>query len=136
MMRSEGVRQSDRVQLRVALEASWDNPAGETVAQSVETLLVSRNGAVLKLAEKLEAGHLLNVRRYVADDEWKTARAVVMAEIDRDASGFLYAVALREPRSDFWDIDFPSPAQAEEALARLLMECSFCERREVVYLNE
>jgi hypothetical protein len=26
--------------------------------------------------------------------------------------------------------------QGEEALARLLMECSFCQRREVVYLNE
>jgi len=25
--------------------------------------------------------------------------------------------------------------QGEEALARLLMECSFCQRREVVYLN-
>src|SRR5262249_51439853 len=37
---------------------------------------------------------------------------------------------------DFWDIDFPAPHKAEEALARLLMECSFCQRREVVYLNE
>jgi hypothetical protein len=37
---------------------------------------------------------------------------------------------------DFWDIDFPPPHKGEEALARLLMECSFCQRREVVYLNE
>ena len=41
-----------------------------------------------------------------------------------------------EPRCDFWDIDFPVPHKSEEALARLLMECSFCARREVVYLNE
>src|SRR5262249_50249555 len=41
-----------------------------------------------------------------------------------------------EPRVDFWDIDFPAPHKGEEALARLLMECSFCQRREVVYLNE
>jgi PilZ domain len=136
MMRHEGVRQSDRVQLRVTLEVSWDNPAGETVAQSVETLLVSKNGAVLKLAEKLDPGHLLTLRRCIADHDSRTARAMVVAEIDRDAGGFLYAIALREPRSDFWDIDFPSPGQADEALARLLMECSFCERREVVYLNE
>src|SRR5262249_42104617 len=34
------------------------------------------------------------------------------------------------------DIDFPAPGKGEEALARLLMECSFCQRREVVYLNE
>ena len=41
-----------------------------------------------------------------------------------------------EPRADFWDIEFPAMHKAEEALARLLMECSFCQRREVVYLNE
>lgn len=136
MTRNEGTRQSDRVQLRVPVEASWSSPSGDTVAQTVETLLVSKNGAVFKLAEKLETGQPLNLRRYVSDHDWKTARAIVVAEIDRDQSGFLYAVALREPRSDFWDIDFPPPAQAEEALARLLMECSFCQRREVVYLNE
>lgn len=136
MTRGYEVRQSDRVQLRVPVEASWNDGTGQTVAQTVETLLVSKNGAVLKLAEKLQTGQPLNLRRYVSDREWKAARAIVVAEIDRDASGFLYAVAMREPRPDFWDIDFPSPAQAEEALARLLMECSFCQRREVVYLNE
>ena len=50
--------------------------------------------------------------------------------------GFLYAIHLLEPRTDFWDIDFPAPHKSEEALARLLMECGFCQRREVVYLNE
>src|SRR5262249_1488789 len=50
--------------------------------------------------------------------------------------GFLYAIHILDARADFWDIDFPAPYKAEEALARLLMECSFCQRREVVYLNE
>jgi hypothetical protein len=136
MPQNEGTRQSDRVALRVPVEASWNDAGGQTVAQAVETLLVSKNGAVLKLAEKLGTGQELNLRRYVSDRDWKTARAVIVAEIDRDPSGFLYAVAMRDPRPDFWDIEFPSPAQAEDALARLLMECGFCQRREVVYLNE
>ena len=59
-----------------------------------------------------------------------------MAEIDHEAEGFLYAVAILELRADFWEIEFPTLQQGEEALARLLMECSFCQRREVVYLNE
>jgi len=59
-----------------------------------------------------------------------------VAEIDHEAEGFLYAVAILELRADFWEIEFPALQQAEEALARLLMECSFCQRREVVYLNE
>lgn len=129
-------RQSDRISLQVAVEASWTDTQGQAVSQTVETFLVSRNGAVLKLAEKLSMGQEVVLRRSVSDREWKTVHAHIVAEIDRDPSGFFYAIALREPRPDFWDIDFPSPAQAEDALARMLMECSFCQKREVVYLNE
>ena len=60
----------------------------------------------------------------------------MVAEIDREPEGILYALHILEPRADFWDIEFPTPRKAEEALARMLMECSFCQRREVVYLNE
>ena len=133
---SDGLRQSDRVSFRMPVEASWATAAGATFTQTAETLLVSRNGGVLRVSERLDAGQELHLRRHLEGDHWKRARARVVAEIDQDPNGFLYAIHLLEPRADFWDIDFPSPHKAEEALARLLMECSFCQRREVVYLNE
>jgi hypothetical protein len=134
---SDGLRQSDRVSFRMPVEASWVTPAGHTLTETAETLLVSRNGGVLRLTEKLSMGQDLHLRRNLEGDNWKTARARVVAEIDQDPpNNFLYAIHLLEPRSDFWDIDFPAPHKADEALARLLMECSFCQRREVVYLNE
>jgi hypothetical protein len=135
-MRSEGLRQSDRVSFRMPVEASWFNSSGAEVRLPAETLLVSRNGGVLRLTEKLFPGQELTLRRQRDADNWKIARARIMAEIDHEPEGFLYAVAMLEHRSDFWDIDFPAPQQGQEALARLLMECSFCQRREVVYLNE
>ncbi len=135
-MRAEGIRQSDRVSLRLPVEASWHDSVGQVVTQIAETLLISRNGGVLRLVEKLGAGQPLTLRRQTNEKDWKTARARVVAEIDHDPGGFLYAVAIEGHHDNFWEIDFPSPAQAEEALARLLMECSFCQRREVVYLNE
>jgi hypothetical protein len=119
------------------VEASWATPDGATLTQTAETLLVSRNGGVLRLTERLSIGQELHLRRGIEGDHWKDARARVVAEIDQDPpNNFLYAIHLLDPRSDFWDIDFPSPHKSEEALARLLMECSFCQRREVVYLNE
>ena len=133
---SDGLRQSDRISLRMPVEAAWATAAGTTFTQTVETLLVSRNGGVLRFAEKLETGQELHLRRHIEGEQWKNARARVVAEIDQDKSGFLYAVHILDSRCDFWDIDFPSLHKAEEALARLLMECSFCQRREVVYLNE
>jgi len=119
------------------VEASWVSLDGRTLTQTAETMLVSRNGGVLRLTEKLSTGQELHLRRHLDGDIWKNARARVVTEIDQDPPNhFLYAIHLVDPRSDFWDIDFPSPHKSEEALARLLMECSFCQRREVVYLNE
>src|SRR6202022_1645442 len=135
LMRTEGLRKSDRVSLRMPLEASWFS-GGVAVSQAAQTLLVSRNGGVLRLAEQMPPGQEITLRRQQEGEFWKTARARILAEFDRDSDGFLYAFVLMEPRDDFWGIDFPAPYTAEEALARLLMECSFCQRREVVYLNE
>jgi hypothetical protein len=135
-MESDGLRQSDRVSFRMPVEASWVSSAGTPVTQTAETLLVSRNGGVLRLTEKIPTGQELHLRRHQEGDHWKSTRARVVAEIDQEPGGFLYAIHILDLRSDFWGIDFPSPHKAEEALARLLMECSFCQRREVVYLDE
>jgi len=135
-MIAEGIRQSDRVTLHLQVDASWCSSSGVTTRQSAQTLLVSRNGGVIRLQEKLFPNQEVTLHRKLEGDQTKTARARIVAEIDREPEGFIYAIAILDPRADFWDIDFPAPHKAEEAFARLLMECSFCQRREVVYLNE
>lgn len=135
-VRSEAMRQSDRVTLRMPLEASWVDGAGMVHRLNAQTLLVSRNGGVLRLQDAFTVGQELTLRRPLEGDGIKTVRARIVAEIDREPEGFLYAIHILEPRADFWDIEFPAPHKADEALARLLMECSFCRRREVIYLNE
>ena len=129
------LRQSDRVTFRMPVEASWLDSGGVVRKQAARTLLVSRNGGVLCLQELLAAGQEITLRRPTEGDGSKTVRARVVAEIDREPEGFLYAVHILE-RADFWDIEFPALHKAQEALARLLMECSFCQRREVLYLSE
>jgi hypothetical protein len=121
------------------LEASWTDTSGVVRRFIAQSLLVSRNGGVLRIDEKFFPGQEITLKRPLnADgDTIKSARARIVAEIDREPEGFLYAVHILEPRADFWDIEFPSPHLiGQESLARLLMECSFCQRREVVYLNE
>ena len=134
--RTESIRQSDRVSFRMLLEASWLDSSGMVRKVPAQSLLVSRNGGVLLLPEKFSASQEISLKRQLEGDEVKTARARVVAEIDRDSDGFMYAIHLLEACPDFWDIQFPAPREGEEALARLLMECSFCQRREVAYLNE
>jgi hypothetical protein len=134
--RTESVRQSDRVAFRMPVEASWFGSGGVLGKQMAQTLLVSRNGGVIRIAEKLLQGQELTLKRQLDGDQIKSVRARIVAEIDQQPEGFLYAIHFLDLRSDFWDIEFPSPAKPNEALARMLMECSFCQRREVVYLNE
>ena len=134
--RTEAMRQSDRIAFRMPVEASWFGSGGVAVKQIAQTLLVSRNGGVIRLQEKLLQNQELTLKRSLEGDLSKTARARIVAEIDKEPEGFLYAIHLLDPGSDFWDIEFPTLAKADEALARMLMECSFCQRREVVYLNE
>ncbi len=133
---SDGLRQSDRVSFRLPVEVSWTSGDGSVANQTAETMLVSRNGGVLRLRAKLLTGQEVQLRRQTEGDFWKATRARIVTEIDQESGAWLYAIHLAEPRSDFWDIDFPAPNKGEEALARLLMECSFCQRREVAYLNE
>jgi PilZ domain len=135
-MSTEGIRQSDRITLLMQVEASWLGSSGTEIRERAQTLLISRNGGVIRLKEKLFQGQELTLHRKHDGDQSKTARARIVAEIDREPEGFIYAIAMVDRRVDFWDIDFPAMHKAEEALARMLMECSFCERREVVYLNE
>jgi hypothetical protein len=134
---SVGLRQSDRVGLRMPVEVSWATSTGVAVKHIAETLLVSRNGGVVRLDDKLPTGQEPQLRRSLDGDQWKSARARVVAEIDQEPPHhFIYAIQLLDPDSDFWNIACPSPQAAEEVLARLLMECSFCQSREVVYMNE
>src|SRR3984893_15776280 len=92
-MRPEGLRQSDRISFRMPVEASWFAAGGVAVKETAQTLLVSRNGAVLWLAEKVLPGQELTLRRHKGD-AWKTARARVLAEFDREAGAFLYAFVI------------------------------------------
>ncbi len=134
--RTEAIRQSDRVAFRMPIEAAWYAQGGVLEKHSAQTMLISRNGGVIRLQERLQQNQEITLKRQLEGDLTKTARARVVAEIDHEPEGFLYAIHLLEARSDFWDIEFPTFHKADESIARMLMECSFCQRREVVYLNE
>jgi hypothetical protein len=91
---------------------------------------------VLLLKTKLTAGQELLLRRKDRSNQLRAGRAQVVAEIDKNGDGFVYAVSLEDPAINLWDIEFPPLGESEETLARMLVECSFCQRREVAYLNE
>src|SRR5260370_6846872 len=95
---SDGLRQSDRVRFRMPVEASWVSPAGHALTQNVETLLVSRNGGVFRLTEKLSMGQELHLPPNLHADNWKKTPPPLVAQTDQDPPSPLpYPLPLLHP---------------------------------------
>jgi hypothetical protein len=60
----------------------------------------------------------------------------VVGQFGHQKDGYLYGIEILDPENDLWGIEFPSVAESSEAVARMLLECSFCRSHEVAYLNE
>jgi hypothetical protein len=50
--------------------------------------------------------------------------------------GFLYSIELLDQDVDMWGVEFPPESANIEAVAKMLLECTYCHLREVTYLNE
>lgn len=119
----------------MVVETSWLGSDGVAVNFPAHIQLVSRNVGVLRLTENAHSGQEITLRRRQYDDVWKSTRARVGDEIERDSEGYLYTFRVLDPDSDFWNVELPAPIRTEDALGRLLMECSVCHKREVVPLK-
>ena len=60
----------------------------------------------------------------------------VVGQFGRQKDGYLYGIEMPDPSMDLWGVEFPAIAESTEAVARMLLECSYCRSREVVHLNE
>ena len=129
------MRRSDRVSLTLPIEAAGIDVEGHEFTEQARTAVINRHGGVIVLHRKLASAQEIVIRRTTGGNSVE-GRFRVLGEIGAQDDGFVYAVALLDPEKDFWNIDFPSPAQSGEAFARVLVECSHCRRREVAYLND
>lgn len=135
-MCAQGIRQSDRVSVAMTLEGMGRDIHGQEFTEQVRTLLICRNGAAIVLRRRLAAEQELILRRRFAHKADQEGRVRVVGEIGEQSDGYAYGVAILDPSTDLWGIKFPPVAESEDAVARMLLECSYCQSREVGYLNE
>jgi hypothetical protein len=92
---------------------------GQQYMERTQTLMITRDGATILLANKLAPESELIVRNLMTNGE---ALARVVGHIREDASGHVYGVALMDPSVDLWQVQFP-PA---EHVKCTVLECSRC----------
>src|SRR5579863_6135302 len=135
-MESQPQRRSDRVSLTLLLEASGTDRLGHSFKEPTRTLLINRGGAMIVLGRELNTDQRIHVKRQTPTEAHRESDVRIVGQYGREKEGYLYGIEIVNGSDDLWGIEFPPLAQSEEAVARMLMECSYCRSREVAYLNE
>jgi hypothetical protein len=128
-------RRSDRISISLSIEATGIDAENRPFIDTATTVVVNRHGARLALKRSLQPGQTISLRRQLPNGSRREAEArVLMREKDRGEVPS-YGVTFVDPEADFWGIEFPSRAEAGEAVARLLVECTHCHSQELAYLD-
>jgi hypothetical protein len=135
-MTSPQPRRSDRVSLTLFLEISGTDSQGEAFSEPGKTLLINRHGAVIVFEHALTPEQIIHVRRRAPGEAHREADVRVVGEFGKQKDGFLYGIEIVDQSADLWGVEFPPPTDSSEAVARMLLQCTYCRGREVVYLNE
>lgn len=135
-MSASASRRSDRVSLTVFLEAEGIDSQSQPFKEVAKTTLISRHGAILILNRALEPGLRIELRRKARHESHRHGLVQIVRKLGELDGGHLYSVAIIDPNNDLWGIEFPPFADSSDALARMLLECSYCRNREVVHLSE
>ena len=129
------LRRSDRVSLTLLLEASGRDVRGQEFKDPSRTLLINRTGAVIVLDRELTPDQRIHLRRQAPSEAHRESDARVVGQFGRQKDGYLYGIEILGEK-DLWGIEFPPITESSDAVARMLLECSYCRSREVAYLNE
>jgi hypothetical protein len=129
-------RRSDRVSLTVLLEASGTDSHGQDFSEPAKTLLINRGGAVIVFGRELNPEQQIHIRRKTPSEAHRQSRVRIVNQTGQQRDGFLYSVEILDPQMDLWGVDFPAITENTDAVAKMLLECSYCHAREVAYLNE
>lgn len=129
------LRRSDRVSLTLLLEASGRDLHGQEFKDPSRTLLINRTGAVVVLDRELTPDQRIHLRRQAPSEAHRESDARIVGQFGRQKDGYLYGIEILGEK-DLWGIEFPPITESSDAVARMLLECSYCRSREVAYLNE
>ena len=126
-------RGSDRVTLALPIELIGMDALGAQFFQEGRTVVLSRCGATILLNRKLAPDQLITVRLLTNNKE---TEARIVGMIGRESNEFIYGITLLDSPDDFWGVAFPPLSPNDDSVARVLLKCGACSRRDIVHLNE
>lgn len=135
-METEAPRRSDRVSIKLLLTVSGTDIEGKQFSETASTMLINQHGAVILLSRDVAPDQQILIQRRAPNETQRQAHGRIVGQFGKQKDEFVYGIEIADEGVDLWGVEFPPIAESGEAVARMLLECSNCRRREVVYLNE
>jgi len=126
-------RRSDRISIELPIEVIGYDADGAQFKENGHTLLISRHGGLIVLRRKLLPEAELTLINTQLKDE---AKVCVVGHFKSRPDGEVYGVALLDVQKNLWQVNFPSLDRADDAFARVLLQCGACHNREVIHFSE
>lgn len=125
-------RRSDRVSLNLPIQVGGTDARGQPFRDKTQTVLVTRHGARIILTRELEPLVEVTIRYPKTGRE---ARARIVEKVGTFQDGNHYGVEVLDAKVNLWGIHFPTAAEVETAVGRVLLECESCHAQEVARLD-
>ncbi|HXW16513.1 MAG TPA: PilZ domain-containing protein [Terriglobia bacterium] len=125
-------RRSDRVLIRIPLEVTGKDVAGNSFTERAHTMVINRNGASFVLRDSLVPEEQITVKNLQSGQSCRfRARAGA-----KDLPGGLreWGIECLDPAPNFWGISFPElqeQTSVDEETSGCLLECTVCHYREM-----
>jgi len=124
---------TDRVSLVIQIRIFGSDVSGRVYCEEAQTLEVSRKGALILTNRNLTPQEELLIRVKCTAAE---SPAQIIGQVRKQPGGFVYGVKLLDLDINLWRVTFAPSSESKRAGADMLLECSKCLLREVIYLEE
>ena len=132
-METKGERESDRRALEIPIEVMGTDSLGTQFFDRSNTLAIGRHGAKIALKRNLLPLQEVMIRCSATGRE---AEATILGLIGKSGGDYQYGIKFPGVEDNIWGIEFPPSTQSEGATGGSLLECTRCENREAISLDE
>jgi hypothetical protein len=122
-----------RVSLVIPIQIFGSDVSGRVYCEEAQTVKVSRNGALILTNRKLTPQEELLIRIKSTGAE---SPAQIIGQVRQQPDGLVYGVKLLDANVNLWRDTFAPLNESKGAGGDMLLECSKCLVREVIYLEE
>jgi len=131
-MKVHADRHSERISIAMPIQVFGTEITGQDFMEMTQTQVLCRDGAAILSSHRLAPMQQITVRNLSTGAE---APARIIGEMSARPDSRIYGIALLDPQSRLWNVNFPGAADSEMARFPRWLECGACSGRELAPLT-